>query len=309
MTLSIISTNKVSEPWVDALRAVDSSVDIQVWPHETNKQDVEFALCWNHPHGLLQEYPNLKCISSMGAGIDHFLSDYLLPKQVPLVRIVDANLAQSMFEYICSAVMYFTRNFDRFNLQQKQSYWLPHLANSNKETRIGIMGLGMLGSYSAEKLSEMGFKVSGWSSSAKSIPGVISFAGNEQLDKFVSQTDILLCLLPLTNQTRGILNLELFNKLPKGACVINVARGEHLNESDLITALDNFQLKGACLDVFKVEPLPKNHPFWQHEKIVVTPHCSSITDPVSVAPQIVENYHRMLKGEPLLNQVDLTRGY
>jgi glyoxylate/hydroxypyruvate reductase A len=171
------------------------------------------------------------------------------------------------------------------------------------------MGLGKLGEYSASKFSKIGFNVIGWSRTQKTITGVKSYASDRQLGEFLSQVDILICLLPLTNETRGILNLEKINKLHFGACLINVARGEHLIDEDLITALNEGQLRGACLDVFKEEPLSQMHPFWQNNKILLTPHCSSITDPNSVAPQILKNYRLMKSGRALMNQVDAFRGY
>jgi len=266
-------------------------------------------LSWKHPEGVLNDYPNLRCICSMGAGIDHMLSDAYLPQHLPVIRQVDPMLAQSMFEYTLTAVMHYFREFDAYQNQQRQTQWQPQPPKSMGQTTIGIMGLGQLGQYSAEKFSNMGFKVAGWSRSKKTIEGVDTYAGEHQLEPFLAQTDILICLLPLTDQTRNILNTELFNALPQGACLVNVARGEHLVEQDLIDALNAGQLRGACLDVFQQEPLPKQHPFWQHPQVLLTPHCSSITDPRSVAPQIVENYRLMKSGGVLLNQVDIKRGY
>ncbi|UZE96893.1 2-hydroxyacid dehydrogenase [Alkalimarinus alittae] len=309
MTISIICTNKDPKPWVEALEELDPTLDIQVWPSERNKADVEFVLCWNHPEGVLANYPNLRCICSMGAGIDHLLNDVYLPKDLPILRIVDPLLAQSMFEYICAAVMCHYRGFDLYNAQQGESNWFPQPPKSISQTTIGMMGLGHIGEYTANRFSEFGFNVIGWSRTQKNIKGVRSYTGEVQLDEFLSHANILICLLPLTNETRDILNLKNFNKLPTGAYLVNVARGEHLVEEDLITALNEGQLRGACLDVFREEPLIKNHLFWQHDKIFVTPHCASITDPISVAPQILNNYRLMQDGKPLLNQVNLMRGY
>ncbi len=309
MTLSIICNDNKLDRWIDALKACDPSLDVQVWPNESNRGDVEFALCWKHPEGVLQEYPNLRCVCSMGAGIDFMLNDARFPRHLPVIRLIDPSLAHAMYEYILTVVMYYFRDLDIYRAQQAQSNWRVHINRPMSKTTIAVMGLGKLGEYAASRLALMGFKVTGWSRSQKSIKGVKAFAGDEALDEFVSTADLLVCLLPLTGQTRGILNSGLFNKMPKGACLINVARGQHLVEKDLIDALDKGQLRGACLDVFSQEPLPAEHPFWKNDKILLTPHCSSLTDPASVAPQIVENYHRMKKGEPLINQVDIERGY
>ncbi len=308
MTISIICTNKNPEPWYLALKEIDPSLDIQIWPDENNKSVIEFALCWKQPEGILQDYPNLKCICSMGAGIDHLLSDSFFPKNLPVIRLIDPSLAQSMFEYIYTAAMYYLREFDLYQRQKNQIIWEQHQPKAISQTTIGIMGLGKLGEYCARKLSQAGFNIVGWARTKKQIEDVKTYT-SEQLEIFVSQTDILICLLPLTPQTVGILNSELFNITPKNSYLINVARGEHLVESDLITALNTGQLKGACLDVFTTEPLPQDHPFWTNDKIVITPHCSSITDPVSVAPQIVQNYRLMQSCKPLMNEVDLQRGY
>ncbi|MCL1485205.1 MAG: NAD(P)-binding domain-containing protein [Marinobacter sp.] len=201
------------------------------------------------------------------------------------------------------------RDFDIYKAQQYQSNWKQQSPKAIAHTTIGVMGLGKLGEYSASKFSKIGFNVIGWSRTQKTITGVKSYASDRQLGEFLSQVDILICLLPLTNETRGILNLENINKLPFGACLVNVARGEHLIDEDLITALNEGQLRGACLDVFREEPLSQMHPFWQNNKILLTPHCSSITDPNSVAPQILKNYRLMKSGQALMNQVDPFRGY
>ncbi len=309
MSISIICTDKDPAPWVMALQEYDPSLDIQVWPNERSKADVEFALCWKHPEGVLGDYPHLRCVSSMGAGIDHLLTDGSFPRHLPVVRLVDPLLAQAMFEYICTAVMYYFREFDVYQGQQRQSRWQQHVSKPMARTTVGIMGLGKLGGYAAERLAGMGFHVTGWARSKKSIANVETYAGGQELDQFLAQVDILVCLLPLTKETSGILDGKLFARMPRGSCLINVARGENLEEDDLLKALDDGLLRGACLDVVREEPLPVNHPFWRHEKILLTPHCSSITDPRSVASQIVQNYRLMQSGKPLLNMVDILRGY
>ncbi|MDN4501035.1 glyoxylate/hydroxypyruvate reductase A [Alteromonadaceae bacterium BrNp21-10] len=309
MSLSIICTQKDPQPWRQALLDIDANLDIQIWPHEADKQQVEFALCWKHPQGVLAEYPNLKCISSMGAGIDHFLKDAHFPQHVDAVRLIDPLLAQSMFEYVATASLNHFRDFNFYAAQQASGHWQRQTPQLIQNTTVGILGLGELGSYCASKLTGLGFNVIGWSNSAKQIQGITNYVGKDGLSEFLSKTDILVCLLPLTSNTSSILNLSLFKQLRPNAYLINVARGEHLVEQDLITAIDEGILSGACLDVFQQEPLPTQHDFWQHPKISVTPHCSSVTQAFSVAPQIVENYYAMCEGRPLTNRVDLKRGY
>ena len=308
MTISIICPGRDPEPWRLALKQVDRSLDVQVWPHERAREEIEFALCWDQPEGLLRDYAQLKCICSMGAGVDHLLKDRTLPHNIPVVRIVDPSLAKSMFEYISAAARYFQRDLDVYSRQQAQMDWLPHAPGLVAGTTIGVMGLGKLGEYVATRLQEIGFRVLGWSRERKIIDGVTTYA-QQQLHEFVSQADILVCLLPLTHQTRGILGESLFSRLPASACLINVARGEHLVEADLLAALESGQLRGACLDVFTQEPLPQDHPFWHHDKILVTPHCASVTDPAAVAVQIAQNYRLMRSGGVLMNEVNVDRGY
>ena len=309
MTISII-TNRDNDPtpWVQSLKKLAPSLDIRIRPDDKKRADVTFALCWKQPAGVLKEYPNLECICSMGAGVDHLFNDPFFPDHLPVIRIIDPLLTRSMFEYICATALYLIRNIDRYTAQQRQSQWQVHRYATMKETTIGIMGLGQLGAYAAENLFRLGFTVRGWSNTLKHIKGVTTYDA-ERLEPFLSGTDILVCLLPLTDQTRGLLNRALFDHLPEGAGLINVGRGGHLVEADLLAALDTGQLSRACLDVFATEPLPVDHPFWRHDRILVTPHCSSITDPDSVAPQIVKNYRLMENGAPLINQVDTARGY
>lgn len=309
MTLLIISSDKDSSPWVDALTSVDDSVEISIWPcSDTRAEDVEFVLCWNHPRGILRKFPQLRGISSMGAGIDHLVSDPDLPVDLAFARLVDPSLTQAMFEYISAAALYYQADMDSYRRQQDRRQWQPVARRALSQTTIGIMGLGALGHYAAVELSNMGFRVEGWSRTQKRIDGVTTYA-EPQLKEFLSRVDILVCLLPLTTKTQGILNAELFASLPPRACLINVARGGHIVESDLLNALANGSLRGACLDVFQHEPLPRDHQFWVNERIIITPHSSSVTDPVAVAPQIIENYHRALSGRKMLNQVDIKREY
>ena len=309
MSIAIICTNKEPSPWLAALREQDPTLDLQVWPDEVAKQEVTFALCWKHPPGALREYPNLRCICSMGAGVDHLLADPELPANIPVVRLVDPKLSQAMFEYVSTVTLMYYRGLDVYREQQAQKRWLQQPQKEMRDLTVGVMGLGELGGDTAQRLAGLGFNVIGWSRSPKQLESVESFAGEQQLPQFLQRTNVLVCLLPLTSDTRGILNSQLFNLLPDGACLINVARGPHLVGEDLLEALDKGKLRIAYLDVFEQEPLPQQHPFWVHPKIMVTPHCSSITDPKSVAPQIIENYRRTENGAPLLHQIDIELGY
>ena len=310
MTLLIVSPHRPDlSRWQLALQTCAPDLDIAVWPQVTVPEDITFALAWQQPAGIWQQLPNLRCVSSFGAGVDHLVQDADLPTDTPIVRLVDPWLAQSMFEYIAAAVMGILRDFDVYETQQSGGLWQSHPPTLSQHCTVGIMGLGQLGTYTAQKLVKLGFNVVGWARSPKQIEGVTAYSGDSQLPQFLQQTQILVCLLPLTAQTSDILNLDLLAQLPRPAYLINVARGAHLVEADLVEAIRAGYLRGACLDVFRQEPLPPTHPFWAHPRIRVTPHCSSITNPESVAPQIVENYRRSQAGEPLLNQVSRSRGY
>ena len=309
MAFLIIAPDIKVTSWVKHLTRLEPGIDIRIWPDSGNAEDIEFALSWHHPPGEFNKFKNLKCIASLGAGVDHILADPQLPEGVPITRVVEHSMAQSMSEYVVLAVLKFCRQFDFYRAYQAQSQWHPRKPLLAEDLNIGIMGLGQLGEDAAKKLSYLGFPVTGWSQTPKEIEGIKSLAGKDMLDDFLSQARVLICMLPLTSKTKGILNHKMFGKLPAGAYLINVARGEHLVENDLIAALDSGQLAGACLDVFEVEPLPQDHPFWRHPKIVVTPHISSITFPRAVAPQIIENYHRVKSGKRPVNRVDIVRGY
>lgn len=306
MSFLIISSNRDPKAWVEALKAEAPDLNLEVYPEVKDPDKVEFALSWKHPHGVYKQYPNLKVIASMGAGIDHVINDPEIPEQIKITRVIDDQLTKDMAVFVLALVLDHMRNLsDHFC----STVWQPKSYKRPESTTVGILGLGVLGAAVAEKLSQNGFRVAGWSGSAKDISGVESFHGEEQLEEFLKQSEVLVCLLPLTSETENILNKALFQKLPKGAYLINVARGNHLVEKDLPEMIDSGQLSGASLDVFRQEPLPEDHPFWKHPKIKITPHIASVTYPQTVAPQILENYRRMKNDEPLKNGVNRKKGY
>ena len=309
MVLSLICPTKDPEPWVAAIQAVAPDIDLRVWPDDGDKADVTFALVWAQPQGVFSQYPNLQVISSMGAGVDNLLQDVSIPPQATVVRMVDPRLVSQMGDYVLAAALNHVRQFYQYGQSQQQHQWQPLPPRNIDDVTIGVMGVGQIGSAVATRLNQLGFRVVGWSRRAKSVADVKIFAGQQQLSGFLAVSEILVCLLPLTPETENTLNVDTLSQLPQGAYVVNVARGNHLVEEDLLSLIDNAHLSGACLDVFRQEPLPPDHPFWSHAKIMVTPHIASLTDPASVAPQIVENYRRMTTGQPLLNQVDRQQGY
>ena len=273
-------------------------------------EDISYFVGFRPEPGFLKTLPNLKAVISLGAGVDGFLKDPDYPRLVPLVRSVDPNLAIQMSEYVAMHVLMIHRDQRFFDAAQREQQWRQRMLRRNaRDIRVGILGLGTIGGRIARRLMAFDFPVLGWSRSHKEVPGIATYSGKDGLPAFLSQSDILVCVLPLTDETRGILNAGLFAQLPKGAWVINVARGAHLIEEDLIAALDNFHLAGAVLDVFQNEPLPQDSPIWTHPKIVATPHIAGIPDP-GFAPAYVEVcIRRSEAGEKLPTAIDMRRGY
>ncbi len=309
MSIAIICPTRDVQEWVTAIHACDPAVTVETWPRIQRPDQVEYVLCWDHPPGILQQFPALKCISSLGAGVNHLLQDPGCPANIPLVRLVDQGLRQTMAEYVLLGVLEHARQLPRYRWQQSQGTWIRLPERRLGDIGVGIMGFGDIGSYVAAKMAAFGCTVYGWSRRPRTMEGIEVFAGNDQLDAFLGLSDILVCLLPLTPATRGILNARTFGRLPRNAYLINVARGAHLVEADLLAALDAGQLSGALLDVFSEEPLPAGHPFWGRAGITITPHIASVTNPLTAASQVVENYHRTLQGKPLMHAVDRQQGY
>lgn len=307
MSIVFVTPGRRIEKLADRLKALDPSIETEVWPEVKNPDGVLAAAVWQHPPGVLSSFPNLKFVSSLGAGVDHVLRDQQLPEALPVTRIADEKLKLGMRRFVLGAVLNYEHQFFMFNEQKKNSNWYQKL-RYRKEIVAGVMGLGYLGADLAYSLGQLNYKVKGYSNTLRKIPKVQTYS-REELNDFLQDLSVLICLLPLTDQTKGILNMELFSRLPAQCYLINVARGAHLVETDLLKALEMGQLSGAWLDVFQEEPLPPEHSFWQHPDIMVTPHIASITDPDEAAGQLVENYHRMLRKEALLNQVDRQRQY
>jgi glyoxylate/hydroxypyruvate reductase len=275
-----------------------------------DSRDIDYVLTFRPPHGVLKSLPHLKLTFSLGAGVDGILADPDYPKHVPLVRFVDHTLSREMAQYCVLHVLMHYRMQRFFDHAQAERKWRQALLpNRAEDTRVGILGLGEIGTLAAERLRNLHFTVAGWSRTRRNVPGIESFAGDNELPAFLARTDILICLLPLTPDTREILNATLFAQLPLGAFVINVARGGHLVEADLIAAIDSGHLSGATLDVFNIEPLPEDSPLWSHPKITVTPHIAAISEPRVAAQYVADGIARFERGEPLSNIVDPARGY
>jgi len=270
--------------------------------------DAQIAACWFPLPGSLAALPNLQVVHSVAAGIDHLEHDPSCP-DLPVCRVVDPGHRQGMNEYVRWAVIDFHRGFDQVFEQQRQRHWERPLQRPAHEFRIGVMGLGSLGSAIAQDLASAGYEVRGWARSSKDLPGVQTFAGSDAFDPFLDGVELLINLLPLTHETRGILNRQTFERLANGAALVNVGRGGHLNIEDLQQALARGKLRGALLDVFEQEPLPASHSLWKTPGVTITPHMASAASHDCIAEQIAENFRRLNAGEPLLNSADRLLGY
>jgi glyoxylate/hydroxypyruvate reductase A len=308
MAILFLSPSDNPAEWLPELHRQLPDREVRVYPDIGNPDDIDYALIWRPPTGVLKQLPNLKVMLSLGAGVDGVLGDPELPN-LPLVRMVEPGLTEGMTEFVVLQVLHWHRQVATYKSQQRDGVWRQLPQKLARERRVGILGLGVLGADAARVLTELRFDVAGWSRSARELPGITCFHGAAGLTAFLAQTEILVCLLPLTEETFGILNWETLAALPKGACVVNVARGGHVNEADMLAALDSGHITGASLDVFGQEPLPPDHPFWSHERVIVTPHVAAVTHARTSVVHIAEQIRRFEAGLPLENLVDRKRGY
>jgi glyoxylate/hydroxypyruvate reductase A len=309
MALLFRSTVDSAARWRAQLSRLTQEIEVRVWPEIGNPAEIDYALVWRPEPGFLASLPNLKLILSLGAGVDHLLCDPQLPHHLPIVRLVDPHMTNAMSEYVVLQVLRLHRRDLDYRTQQEAGVWCELDQQNAVDRRVGILGLGELGQDAAKKLKALGFDVAGWSRSEKAMPGIGSYAGAAGLPLLLGRSEILVCLLPLTAETEGILNTETLGLLPRGAALVNAARGAHLVEEDLLSALGSRQISAAVLDVFREEPLPADHPFWRHPRIIMTPHVAAFTNPATAAPIILDNIRRFEAGRPLLNRVDPARGY
>lgn len=308
MAILFIAKNKDLLPWIESFNAFDNSLEIYTDTQDHNKDNIIMAIVWSTTFIDFKEYENLKCVASMGAGVNHILGNPTINENIPITKIVDEKLVDSMWEYLLSSVMSLLTNNQQYYKQQSQNIWEQKEAKTICNTTIGIMGLGQLGTNIAQRFLELGFKVKGYAKSKKNLKNISSFIEDEQKE-FLSDLDFLINLMPLTKDTRYIFNIKLFKQCPKNCHFINVGRGKSVVDEDLIAAINSNIISGATLDVFRKEPLPKDHLFWNMEKITITPHSASLTDPNSVTKQIIENYYRVSNGEKPLHMINRKVGY
>ena len=309
MALLFSSRIHPADEWLAAIRRHLPDLEAAIWPEVPDPAAIDFALTWAPKRGELSRYPNLKGISSFGAGVEHILRDPDLPAGVPIVKIVDPKLTAGMVEYVLLHVLRQHRQLDRLQAQQREGRWQWLPPPDTGRTTVGILGLGQIGAAAGAALAALGFRVIGWSRSEKGHPGIEGLHGPGELERFLAQSQFLVCLLPLTPATTGLINRRNLALLPRGAYVINAGRGPQVVDEDLLQALDSGHVAGATLDVFHREPLDPAHPFWRHPKVTVTPHNASDATPERVAPQIAENIRRAREGRPLLNTIDRRLGY
>jgi glyoxylate/hydroxypyruvate reductase A len=273
-------------------------------------EDVEYFVGFRPPPGFLKSLPKLKLVISFGAGVDGFLADPEFPRNIRLVRFTEPALAYEMAQHVAMHALIIHRQQRFFDKAQAEGVWRQiMMPRATSATRMGILGMGEIGGKIAERLAMFGFPVSGWSKTRKNIAHVKSYAGDGELDAFLGECDILAAVLPQTPETINMMNKDFFAKLPKGAWIINVARGSIVVDEDLIAALDSGQLGGAVLDVFRTEPLPADHPFWKHPKVTITPHIAGLTSPYMALAYVENCVRKNEAGEPLADIVDMDRGY
>ncbi len=303
-------TERGIERWREEFAKVDSSLTIYGLNDKYDPLEIDVVLAWKPPSGIFPTLKNLKLTQSLGQGVDHIIKCPDLRRDVPIARIIDTDMSVQMSEYALYGTLKAFRKLQIYKQQQNECEWLPRSRNFHEEFKIGILGLGELGSAVATSLYQNGFThLRGWSKSPKSITGLQSFSGHATLKEFATGLDVVICLLPLTKETTDILNLELFQMLNKGAYLINPARGEHLVDEDLLIAFDKGYLSGALLDVFREEPLPKKHPFWHDSRIELTPHVAAATNPRTAAEQVINNIQRIKENLSALNLIDLSKEY
>lgn len=301
--------------WAAAMRAANPGRPVVTWPDISDRDAVGYALAWHPPEGALERLPNLRVIFSLGAGVDHLLRDTRLPPHVPIVRVVSPDLTRRMTEWTVWQVLAHHRQAAAYRALQADGVWRELRQPAASEVRVGIMGMGVIGRDTAEVLVRIGFQVAGWSRSRPvALPGVQGFTGEDERAAFLARTDILVSLLPLTPDTRGILAAPLFRQLARDGAlgapvVINGGRGGSQSEADILAALDDGTLGGASLDVFAAEPLPAASPLWRHPRVTITPHAAAWSSPAAIVPPMLEQIQAFERGEPLRHLVDRDAGY
>ncbi|MFT4067303.1 2-hydroxyacid dehydrogenase [Paraburkholderia sp.] len=293
--------------WAERFAQLAPDIPFRVWPDLGDPAAVRYLVAWQ-PDGLAATLPNLQVVFSVGAGVDQ-LDLSQIPAHLPVVRMIEPGIVDGMVEYVTQAVLTIHRDLFDYELQQRARVWQPMPLRAAASRRVGVLGLGMLGTAVLQRLRLFGFACAGWSRSTHEIEGIDCYAGDAGLAAFLARTDVLICLLPLTEATRGLLGRRVFDMLPRGASLVHVGRGPQLVSADLLDALERGQMHSAVLDVTDPEPLPADHPLWTQARVRITPHIASATRPESAVDAVLENLRRHRAGERMNGQIDRTRGY
>ena len=309
----LISVNEFwedEEVWQKWVQEELIDIDVRVYPDDGDVNEIEYIAVWKHPHGIIKKYPNLKAILSLGAGVDHIISDPDLPKDIPIVRLVDKKLSHEMCLHALHWVLHFHSDQYIYRIQQLKHEWNQRSSFQSEDRTIGIMGLGNIGKNIGDSLINLDFNVIGWGAREKEPQGSIEYSfGKDQLSDFLSQTDILINVLPKTKNTTNLLTKKELLCLPKGSFIINIGRGGIIDESDLLELLENNHIAAAALDVFEEEPLPENNSLWSHPSVYITPHIAGQSNPKSSAKTIAKNIHNIQKGKLPYPIYSMENGY
>jgi glyoxylate/hydroxypyruvate reductase A len=303
-----LGDEKRGSAWREVFASELPEVDFRCTPDEGDLADVRQLVAWTIPQGMIERLPNLEVIFSIGAGVDQ-LDLGAVPEDVRVVRMIESGITRTMTEYVAMAVLALHRDLPLYLAQQRQGRWEPQHVLLARERSVGVMGLGELGLAALAALRPFDFRLNGWSRGVRDVPGVNCYAGREELGPFLAACDILVCMLPLTAETRGVLNRDLFRKLPRGARLVNVGRGAHLVQEDLLEALESGHLAAAVLDVTDPEPLPADHPLRGHPAVFITPHLAGVTRHETAIHPLLENVRCLAAGMALEGEIDRTRGY
>lgn len=299
-----------TEPWLKDFSKFLPEAEFEIWHAGEASQPCDYAVVWSPPEAMLPELAQVKAIFNTGAGVDALLRfGDAIPREVPIIRLSDAGMAVQMAEYVTYAVLRYFRRFDEYENQARAGLWAPLPQHNRVDFAIGVLGMGVLGKRVLEALAPFGFPLRGWSRTEKKIAGVQCYHGSDGLDTFLRGSRVLVCMLPLTPDTSNLIDRSNMGKLPAGAFIINVARGAHVAEPDLLSLIKSGHIAAATLDVFRNEPLPAQHPFWQEPRITITPHISALTLRRESVQQIAEKIRKLEKGEPVADIVDRNQGY
>ena len=298
-----------ADQWLAALQAALPNEEFRIWPDLGAVEEIDFAMVWKLPHGILSALPNLAAISSLGAGVDALIEDPDLPRHIPIARLVDPLMTDRMAEYVCATVLHHHLGLDVYDEHQRRQYWQRNPTTDARNRTVALLGLGQMGRRCAQRLGALGFNLAGWSRGSNDVVGVQCSHGRGNLEGVLQAADITVVLLPLTGQTINLMDRVAFNAMRPGSHVINCSRGELVVDADLIAALDAGQLAGATLDAFREEPLPRGHPLWRHPKVRVTPHIASLSAPDTAALILADQVRRSRNRQHLADTINIEHGY